>query len=432
MNNCGLSTRSLLSMVPYGKRCARIPAMEGHRRKGSSVDIERIRRDIPTTQRMVYMNTGWSGPSPRSVLDAIREYLEFEASDGPTSRPVLDRRTAVRDEVRSAFARLLNATTEEIVLSDNTTEGLNIVLNGLPWTAGDELVTDDFEIAAGLVPCYYTRQKWGVNVKIVELDAQDTPEQFLARWDAAITPRTKLVMVSQVFFCTGMLAPVQELTALAHSRGAKILVDAAQSVGHVPVDVRDLGVDFYSFPCHKWLLGPDGVGGLFIRRDHVAGLLPMKVGGRGAAYYDNKGGFEPATDDVHKFEVSTTNVGLLAGAAAAVAFVEAAGVEHILARNRSLATRFRSGLERIPDVTITSPHGGPLVTGLVTFRLEGKDPRRVVEALWSEAQVVGRSINYPVALRLSLDFFNTEAEVDHALAAVSQIAREGLPAAAAE
>src|SRR5438874_616251 len=111
------------------------------------------------------MNTGASGPSPRQVLNAIRDYLEFESMEGPTSRPVFARRTEARDGLRAAFARLVNATPEEIVLTDNTTEGLNIVLNGLPWKAQDELITDDFEIGAGLVPCYYTQKKWGTTVK---------------------------------------------------------------------------------------------------------------------------------------------------------------------------------------------------------------------------------------------------------------------------
>ncbi|MBI4497537.1 MAG: aminotransferase class V-fold PLP-dependent enzyme [Chloroflexi bacterium] len=390
------------------------------------MDIEHLRRDIPATQRMVYMNTGWSGPSPRPVLEAIRDYLEFENTEGPTARPVLDRRTKVRDGARAAFAGLVNATPDEIALSDNTTEGLNIVLNGLRWAPGDELVTDDFEIAAGLVPCYYARAKWGVAVNIVELDAQDSPEQFLARWDAAITPRTKLVMVSHIFYCTGMLAPVKDLIALAHARGARVLVDAAQSVGQLPVDVRDLGVDYYAFPCHKWLLGPDGVGALYIRRDLVPDLLPMKVGGRGAASYDHHGGFAPATDDIHKFEVSTTNVGLLAGATAAIAYLETVGIAHAFARSRALAARLRDGFDRIPGVTITSPHDGPLTTGLVTFRLEGVDPHQVVEALWERARIVGRAIVYPSAVRLSLDFFNTEDEVDLAVETVRQIAREGL------
>src|SRR5688572_12445453 len=115
---------------------------------------------------MVYMNTGWSGPSPRSAVDAIHEYLLFENTEGPTSRNVLDRRASVRDALRDGFASVVHAASDEIVLTENTTEGLNIVLNGMPWSLGDELVTDDFEIAAGLVPCLYTRTKWGVNVKI--------------------------------------------------------------------------------------------------------------------------------------------------------------------------------------------------------------------------------------------------------------------------
>lgn len=386
------------------------------------MDVAAIRQRIPATQRVTYLNTGFSGPSPQTVVDRIVEYLQFETENGPTTRFVLDRRNETREQARATLASLVGASPDEIVLTQNTTDGINIALNGLPWQPGDEIVTDDLEHSSGLVPAYFMRQRHGVGVNIVSLDAQDSPGTILEKFEAAITPRTRALVVSHICYTTGLMLPLKELHELAHRKGAVVVVDGAQSAGHIPLDLHDMAADYYAFPCHKWVLGPEGVGGFFVRHDLLHNLQPTAVSGHAATVHDTLGHFEPADDDIRKFELTTTSAGLLAGATAAVEFLQEQGIESIFARNLALGERLRQRLDA-EGIEVLSPRGGPLATGLVTIAVGNHDPREFATALWERHNIVNRSVAYPAGIRMSLDFFNTEEEVDRAAAAVTELLR---------
>jgi len=389
------------------------------------VDIESLRREIPATQQLVYMNTGWSGPSPRCVVEAIKERLEYESYEGPTARPVLESRRLLGQRAREAVAGLLGATAEEVSLTQNTTEGLNIVLNGLGWKAGDEIITCNLEHSSVLVPVFYLKQRRGLQVKVVDLEATDSVEQVLAKFEAACSPRTRLFCLSHIMYTVGLRLPLKEICEIAHRRGALVLVDAAQSVGQVPLNMRELGCDFYAIPGHKWVLGPDGVGALYIKKDLISRLEPMKSGGASAAY-DLDGNLTPNSDQIKKFELTTTSGPLWAGLVAAIEFLQGIGQEAIEARVLSLAAQMRGLLEGIDGVSLLSPQGGPLATGLVTFAVQGMTPQEVGDALWERGRIVSRTVSHPQGLRLSLDFFNTEAELDRVADIVGQLARQGV------
>ena len=387
------------------------------------MDVSRARQEIPATQSTIYLNHGWSGPSPRRVVEAVNARLEYESYAGPTIPEVQESRRRIKDGARAAFARFIGATPEEIVLTDNTTDGINIILNGLPWRDGDELITTTLEHGSGLVPSYYLRRREGVKVVIVELEASDTPKTVLAKFQAAMGPRTRLLLVSHIMYRNGLRLPLKELQEIAHQGGALALVDAAQSMGHLALDMGQLGCDFYAMPAHKWLLGPDGVGALYIRRDLIPIVEPRKVAGGAAAEYDPFGSFEPRVGEVRKYELTTSSTPLLAGATATVEFFEEIGMMAAEARIMDISKRLRDALANIPGVTLTSPRDGDLVSGLVSFCLESQEPRALVEALWNRHRIVCRAVNYPAGVRFSVHFFNTEAEVDTVAQAVEELAK---------
>lgn len=391
------------------------------------MDIKSIRAGIPTTKNVIYLNTGFSGPSPQAVKDAIDEMLTFENDLGPTSRPVLDRHRENKAATRAAFARMMGATPEEIVLTENTTRGINIALNGLPWQPGDEIVTDDLEHSSGLVPSYQMRALHGVAVKIVQLAVSDSEGMIVEKLESAMTPRTRLLVLSHIMFSSGVRIPLGEIQRMAHRRGARVLVDGAQTLGHIPLDMKALDADYYAVPAHKWLLGPEGVGALFVRRELLSGLVPTAVSGHAASSYDQAGKYEPAMDSPEKFELTTSSAPLLAGASAAISFLDAAGgMQEIEARGRSLTERLRRGLLEAPGVRVTSPLAGPTSCGLVTF-VPGKwEPKELVEMLWEQEKVVARSVGYPSpGVRLSVDFFNTEEELDKVIETIRTLVRDG-------
>lgn len=386
------------------------------------MDIPAIRQQIPALQKTVYLNTGWSGPSPRAVMDQVREWMEYENAEGPTARPVLERHRELVRQARGAIAGLINATPEEISLTQNTTEGLNLVVNGIEWHQGDQVITCNLEHPSVLIPAYFLKHRYGVAVKVLEVDPQDDPMAILQRFAAAMTPRTRLLFLSHIQFSCGLRLPAKELANLAHQRGAWILLDGAQAAGHVALDMKDLDCDFYALPGHKWLLGPDGVGGLYVRKELIPELQPSKVGGRAVQSFDRRGGFVPRSEGIEKFELTTTSGPLWAGLIAAIEFLRGIGASAIEERSRALGAYAAEKLAEAPGVTVTSPQHPKTCSGLVTFAVRGREPRAVVESLWERGRVVARPVEWPPGVRFSTAFFNTEGEIDQAVALVGDLA----------
>lgn len=391
------------------------------------MDVEALRAQIPATGRLIYMNSGWAGPSPRGVVEAVTRALELECFGGPTAPPLLEERMKLERQARRAVAELLGARPEEISLQQNTTEGINIVLNGLGLEPGDELITCNLEHSSVIVPCYFARDRRQLNLRIVELDASDSPGEIVEKFAAAVTPQTRLFVLSHISYSHGVLLPLKEICRLAHERGALVLADGAQSVGQIPVDVIDLECDFYAMPGHKWLLGPAGTGALYIKGDLIRDVQPSKVAYHAVEFLDYAGAYKPRTDIIQKFELTTSSIPLFVGLAEAIAFVRGIGLAAIQERVLRLSDLARRRLAEIPGVRLISPAGGPLATGLLSFAVEGVAPQDVTASLWQLGRVVGRTVYETGATRLCTHFFNTEQEVETAVGIVRRVAEQGLP-----
>lgn len=378
-----------------------------------TLDAATIRAEIPAVAKMVYLNTGWSGPSPTYVVEAIEDRLRHESYSGPTSPEVLESGRQIRERSKRAVARLFGADPEEILLTENTTEGVNVVVNGLSFSPGDEVVICDLEHPSVLLPAYSLKATRGVEVKIVSAAPNASGGEVAALYGEAIGPRTRLVMLSHVQYSSGLRMPVAEIAAMAHEAGARVLVDGAQGPGHVALDMGGLAADFYSSPGQKWLLGPDQTGALFVRRELIAELRPARVGFGFAESFDQTGRFEERADDIEKFMVSTTSAPLRAGYLAAVERVLDLGMDAIEARQLALAARLKGRLSGTPGVRVLSPLEGPECSGLTTFTVQGRTAAEVAARLWETGEkILVRPISYPSAVRASTSFFNTEEEVE--------------------
>lgn len=394
-----------------------------------TVDTKAARDQIPATSHCIYLNTGWSGPPPLPVTQAIIDGLRRESEQGPTTRPTMEWHLEVRTQVRQAFARLLGTDVAEIALTQNTTEGLNLVANGLSLSNGDTVVTCAPEHGSVTVPCYYLRERRGVTLRFVRLSRDDTKESLLAKFAEALDAgRPRLAFMSHISYAIGMRLPLKEICHLAHQRGALVLVDGAQTAGHIALDLKDLDVDFYSIPGHKWLLGPDGVGALYVRRDLIAQVETVKTGGGSVESYDFEGNFVPKHDDIRKFELSTSNVPLWAGLIAATEFFTSlGGVSATEQTLLPLAAQTRDYLKAIPGVQVLSPDGD-LASGLVTFSVDGVEPDVVTAQLWERGRIVCRTVSVVGGTRLSVAFFNTEEEIQQVANLIEDISKSG-PAA---
>ena len=390
------------------------------------MDVQKLRDEIPVLANLTYLNTGWSGPPPRRVAQALKDRIDLELEEGPTSLPVQESGRATQAQARQAAARLFNADPEAVMVTRNTTEGLNIVLSGLDWQEGDEIITCNLEHGSVLITSLVTGKRHGVKVRVVDLDPHDARETILSKFEAAFTSRTRLLFVSHVEYSTGLRMPAAELTRLAHDRGAQIMLDGAQTGGHIQLDMAAAGFDFYSIPGQKWLLGYEGVGALYIRRELIERVHPAHSGGRAVLHpedhrvdYDN---VQLNVADMEKFHGGSSSVPLQAAFLEAVSFIEEIGVQEIEERNRQLAARLKRQLGDIPAVQVYSPMEPDLSSGLVSFALSGWEPPAAVERLWNDHRIVVRQVGYPPGIRASLHFFNTEDEVDQLAQAVKGLA----------
>ena len=387
------------------------------------MDVDALRRQIPALGRLIYLNTGWAGLSPDGVLRAVGLGLERERELGRTTAEALAEREETLDGARRAVARLIGAGGDEICLLENTSEGINTVVNGLDWQPGDEVVTGTLEHSSVLLPSFFLARRKDVHVRLAEIGFADSEDEIVERFAALLSPRTRLVMLSHVAYCSGLRLPVGRIARLAHGRGARVLVDGAQSVGQIAVDVGDLDCDYFALPGQKWLLGPDGTGALYVRRSLVGELMPGKIAEHAATAFDFSGRMETVSG-MRKFELTTQSAALFAGLTAAIDEHLRRGPEAVEARGRHLADALRDRLARVPGMVDYSPPEEVQRTGLVTFGLDGWPAEALTEALWSRFRIVARALPFPPAVRYSLACYNTVEEIERAAAAVEELAGE--------
>ncbi len=389
------------------------------------MDIQKLRDEIPALRNLTYMNTGWSGPPPRQAAAAMQARVVLEAEQGPTTPGVYESGREIQDEARRAAARLLGADEDETLVTRNTTEGLNIVLSGLDWKEGDEIVTCNLEHSSVLSPSWHIAQRYGAKVRVVPLAPHDSQDAIVGKFEGALKERTRLIFVSHLEYSTGLRMPAAGLARLAHAHGAQILLDGAQTGGHIELDVHRDGFDYYSIPGQKWVLGYEGVGALYIRRELIGRVHPAHTGGRAVTQTgdpDEPDGYRLNPSIIEKFLGGSGSAPLQAAFVEAVKFIEGVGVAEIEARNVSLAARFKEQLAEISAVNILSPMNDAQSAGLVSFAVAGQSADSVVGRLWEGHRIVVRQVHYPEAIRASLHFFNTEEEVDLLARAVAELA----------
>jgi len=354
-----------------------------------------------------YLNSGASGPPSRRTLDAMREAEAFFS--GPAYREgigLFAHQGEANARARAAVERVVGAEPGSIALTLNTSHGMSLGAFALDWREGDEIVTSRSEHPGCLVPLHEVAERYGAKVRLVE------PPVTADKVEGAMSPRTRLVALSHVDWTTGWVLPLAEICALAREGGALTLVDGAQSVGCIAVDVGSLGVDLYAFTGHKWALGPEGMGALYVRpgisqnelRSTNLGYMAVED----PAAFRAEGGYA-LHEGARRFMASTMSPTLAVGFAEVLeAVVERgeAGFRGIVER----AERLSGLLEEVPGVTLRSPR--PAQSGLVSFEVSGVASKHVSEKLLARGFVV-RHLPGPFPfVRSSTHLFNTRGELE--------------------
>lgn len=390
------------------------------------IDIDAVRAGIPALANSVYLNTGTFGPLPTVAADEIRRaYSEVERL-GTFSPPIFaEMELQGFEAVRGQVAALLGASPAEVALTRNVTDGINIVLHGIDWQAGDEVILTDQEHPAGTVPWLALAQRAGVVLRWLELSLDS--DAVMRRFEALLTPKTRLAQLSHVSCLTGFRLPVGRLCATARQAGVLTLIDGAHAEGQFSVDFQTLGCDFYAACGHKWLLGPQGVGMVAIRRELVEMLRPLWLGWDVQQSYDRGERRYQLQTTAARFEQSTRPWPLYLAFGKSIDFVTRVGLDKIETRVQALRSRFVAALSDLPGVTVLSPVAGATGTGLITARVEGWSCEALQERLWKRHRVITNIIREFNALRFSIAFFTTEAELELALDAINSAVRDESP-----
>jgi selenocysteine lyase/cysteine desulfurase len=356
---------------------------------------------------LVYLNTASLGPTPGSVLERMVDaWRELERN--PVRMAYGDGAVHVAtDGVRERTAAFLGCSADELLLTRSTTDAMNAVAMAVRLAPGDRVLTTNLEHEGGINGWRYRARRDGVVIDAVPISPSETDSAAIVRRFAdAIRPTTRVISVSHVIATTGVLMPVTEIAALARSRGLLSVVDGAQSVGAVDVDVRAIGCHAYATCGHKWLLGPKGTGMLYISRDAGSAIEPVE------------------RQDGRRFVAGSTGMGslpLVVGLGAAIETVAERGIAAVFRRNIALRNRAYDGFSKIRRLTLASPPPGPLATPLVAAALPQEvSSRELRDALLSRHGVVVKMVDSAFfnGIRLSPHVFNTEADIDAALAAL--------------
>lgn len=377
---------------------------------------------------MIYLdNAATSYPKPEAVYAAMDDFARHSAGNpGRSGHKLAMAAQAVVDDARRQLATLFNAPDpNRMIMAFNCTDAINIALKGL-LNPGDHVITTSMEHNAVARPLRGLAHL-GITTTWVRCDATGLLNP--ADVAAAITPATRLIVMIHASNVTGTIQPLAEVAELARSRDVLFMVDAAQSAGCLPLDVRALPVDLLAFPGHKSLLGPMGTGGLYV--GERADLRPFREGGTGTTSEDP----EQPRQLPHRLEAGTFNVVGIAGLAAGVRFILETGLGAIQEHERELMERLWQGLSAIPGTTLYGPADPAARTSIVSFNLAGWEPTDVGAILSSSFDIAVRPGlhcaplahqtlgTFPAgAVRMSCGFFNTVDEIDQATEAVRQIA----------
>ena len=353
-----------------------------------------------------YLNTAGLGPSPLPVIatvDRVWRELELRCETGHGRR----------DEARRVACALLRCADDELAFTRSATEAMNLVARGIALDAGAEVLMTTHEHPGGALPWFAVAEDHEVAIKTFEpgVGGDDT----LERLSAALTSRTRAVMVSHVTCTLGTVLPVKEISDLCRDRGILSVIDGAQAPGQIPVDLHALGCDFYVASGHKWLLGPKGTGLLYVRDEMLERWHPSYVGAYSDAGFDLVGGHFERRRGAPASEYGTRNTPLVLGFGAAFEFLTTIGLDRIFARGPLLARLLRSHLETIDGVEVLTPAEPQTSAAILAFRLPdfGGDPWDWCNLLRSEHGIRLRPVGEAglMAVRAATHVFNDEDEV---------------------
>ncbi|MBC1999345.1 cysteine desulfurase [Listeria marthii] len=392
------------------------------------IDIQKIRADFPILDQeinekpLAYLDNAATSQKPKQVIEALTHYYQFDNANVHRGVHTLAARaTDAYESARSKVAKFIHAReVAEIIFTRGTTSAINLVADSYGEAnieAGDEIVISYLEHHSNLIPWQQLAKRKGAVLKYIELEEDGTISVDQAK--KAIGEKTKIVALAHVSNVLGTITPIKEIAALAHKFGAVILVDGAQAVPHMEVNVVDLDADFYAFSGHK-MMAPTGIGALYGKRELLDAMEPTEFGGEMIDFvelYDSTWKELP-----WKFEAGTPIIGGAIALGAAIDYLAEVGLENIHAHEQALASYAIEEMSKIEGITIYGPKDASKRCGLVTFNLEGAHPHDIATILDEDgvairaghhcAQPLMKWLDVSSTARASFYIYNTKEEID--------------------
>jgi isopenicillin-N epimerase len=365
---------------------------------------EEIRNLFDFENRFIMMNNGTLGPMPKPVFDTLMRYFRVQMANPFDSYNYLP---TFREAVRAKLAAFVNASPDEVALTSNTTEGINLVVNGLDMKEGDEVLVTSLEHPGHIGPWKLKEVRAGVKITQVPMPLfPKNPQEIVDAFAAAITPRTRFISISHTVFITGLIMPLKELSRLAHDKGLFILADSAHGIGMLNLDMKELGIDFFMSSPYKWLGAPTGVGLLYVRKAVLDKVWPTIV----SSGWDSAKGAEKLDPQGQRSDA------LLFALDEAMNFQNRIGRSRIERRIKVLAGRLKQELVKLPGVKLHTPLDSYLSAGLTAFSMTGAEPARLVDYLREKYNLVVRTTGNTSAgtygVRVSTPIYISTKEVD--------------------
>lgn len=363
---------------------------------------EHVRSCYTLDNSVINLNNGGVSPQPLSVQDAhIERYRKCNLAPSYFMWRKVDKE---REPLRERLATMVNCSADEIAINRNTTEGLNTVIFGLGLKMGDEVVLSAYDYPHMLNAWQQREMRDGLKLNYVALDLpEEDADAIVEKYRKAITANTKVVHVTHIINWTGQLMPVKQITEMAHAVGCQVIVDAAHSFAHLPVDIRDIGCDYLAASLHKWLCAPFGTGMLFVKKERIADVWPLL------------GHHEPKSADIRKFEtLGTRSFAAEMAVHDALDFQETIGQERRTARLRYLRNYWMKKASDIPGIRFFTSMSDEFSGGMATVGLEGWDAEQMLGHLFETrglhaSPVMLEAVN---GVRISPHLYTSTAELD--------------------
>lgn len=381
---------------------------------------KKVRDQFMLSKEKVFFNPGTVGAMPKVVFDKMVENLRMSAvdvadwdyKDDNIARYISGYQALMF--IRTKVAKIINCDPKFIAMTDNATNGMSYLANGISLKPGDEVLTSNQEHGGGISSWKLKEKRYGIVYREVTLPKPiSSKEEVIESVIKSFTPKTKVLMLSHIISGSGAILPVKEICAEARKRNVFTILDGAQTVGHIKVDLEDIDCDAYVGCFHKWIGAPAGTGFFYVKQEQMKEIWSTVA----SSNWDNH------DDEGYRFtQRGTGNFAVLAGLDAALDFHLAIGPDRVYNRIKFLGDRLRTGLHEIKKSKIYSPKVSEMCAGITVYNLEGWTGPKLQDAFWEQARMRPRSSGPEFGVRHCTHIFNSPEEIDKALAVLKDLA----------